>query len=146
MDEQQPENVVTLDFRAKRLKTQVTNENRDKCEVFTRFLDAGVVSIAFDPRLPLVQVPSHFKNENKLILNFAHGYRLPDFTFDESGIGATLTFPQGYFYCFVPWSAIFSMHSEDLEQSAHWALSTFPITQKRPILTLIKEEPPSPID
>lgn len=52
-------------------------------------------------------MPSHLADKPMLGLNFSYGYQLPDFAFDERGVSATLEFDEGYFFCQVPWEAVY---------------------------------------
>jgi len=121
MDDSTPDNVVRLNF-GKAQKPVVSPLALPIRSVFEEFLQAGIVAVALDTRVGQCQVPPSFRGESQLVLNFAYAYRVPDFGFDDHGIFATLTFPEGYFYCFVPWESILSMHSEALKKSAVWKL------------------------
>lgn len=83
-----------------------------KLQVFTKGLEQGIVMITLDPRCEGVSLPSQFSKNAYLSLNFAYGYNLPDFAFDEEGVSATLSFDEGYFYCLIPWKAVFRIGDE----------------------------------
>lgn len=125
MDDSTPDNVVQLNFgKAQKAVSPLVEQMRS---IFEDFLEAGIVAVAFDTRVGSSQVPPQFRGDDHLVLNFAYAYRVPDFGFDDKGIFATLSFPEGYFYCFVPWESILSMHSEALGKSAIWKLPTEPL-------------------
>ncbi len=83
------------------------NPNTEKLQAFKRGLEKGVVMVVLDARRPGVSVPSQFAKRPNLGLNYSYDYRLPDFAFDEQGVSATLSFDEGYFYCLVPWEAVY---------------------------------------
>lgn len=121
MDDSTPDNVVTLQF-GKPQAPVVSPLVEHMRTVFEEFLQAGIVAVVLDTRVAQCQVPQSFQGDPQLVLNFAYAYRVPDFGFDDQGIFATLTFPEGFFYCFIPWESISSMHSEALKKSAIWKL------------------------
>lgn len=138
-----PDNIVSVDFSKGRLKTrsesQIANPpplNLEKRRVFEELLQHGIVSVAFDPRVAGVKVPSQHQKLNHMVLNFSFGYRIPDFGFDDFGVRATLTFPEGYFFCDLLWEAVFSLHSDPLEKSSYWHQSE-PVM---PHLTLVEDD------
>lgn len=81
--------------------------NVQKLKVFRELLEHGVVLIMLDASREGVLVPSEFSGKQMLGLNFAYDYDLPDFGFDERGVSATLEFVEGYFFCKVPWEAVY---------------------------------------
>ena len=85
---------------------QLFSEN-PKLKAFKEGLEEGVVALVLDARCPGVQVPLAYVETSVLVLNFSYKYNLPDFAFDEEGVSATLTFDEGYFYCLVPWTAVY---------------------------------------
>lgn len=121
------DNVVLVDFAARKQKqadtpnVEITKSSIEKQHVFEEFLKAGIVAVAFDPSSPIADIPRRFRGLNSLIFNYSYGYRIEDFRFDNEGIRATLMFPEGYYYCFVPWNAVFSMRSEALQMESTWA-------------------------
>ena|SRR3989338_7509069 len=78
-----------------------------KLKAFTDGLEKGIVTILLDATRPGVQVPKGYAQNPILVLNFSYRYNLPDFAFDEEGVSATLAFDEGYFYCLVPWTAVY---------------------------------------
>jgi hypothetical protein len=79
----------------------------EKLEAFKEGLDKGVIMITLDATRQGVSVPSQFSRSTHLSLNYSYRYNLPDFAFDEEGVSATLSFDEGYFYCLVPWEAVY---------------------------------------
>lgn len=137
MDDNTPNNVVTVNF-GKPAKS-VSPVDEQKRTIFADFLEAGIVAVAFDTRDPHCQVPSRFRGERHLVLNFAYAYRVADFGFDDEGIFGTLTFPEGYFFCFVPWGSVLSMHSDALQKSAIWTLPEKDEPKPKNHLSLVKD-------
>jgi hypothetical protein len=113
-----PDNVVRLNFA--KPKKEVPPASAEKRTIFGAFLEEGIVAVVLDPRGPGCQIPPDFRDDEQLVLNFCYAYNINDFAFDDDGIGATLAFPQGYFYCFVPWHAVLAMHSDAMQKSAFW--------------------------
>lgn len=112
------DNVIRLDFA--RARPKVEPKTQEKRDVFAAFLESGVVSVILDPNFEGTQVPSEYRASDTLVLNFCYAYNISDFSFDDVGISATLTFPQGYFFCFVPWGAVYGLRSDALEKMAFW--------------------------
>lgn len=78
-----------------------------KLQAFGEALEQGVVLVILDATRPGVQVPSAYAQNRSLGLNFSYKYQLQDFAFDDQGVSATLSFDEGYFYCLVPWEAVY---------------------------------------
>jgi hypothetical protein len=77
-----------------------------KLEIFTEFVDAGMVSVTLDASAQGVCVPPQFEGRPELVLNFSHRFYIEDFTYDEHAICASLSFSGTPFYCVVPWKAV----------------------------------------
>ena len=88
------------------------SRNDGKLEIFKKGLENGIVMITLDATREGVSVPSRFSKDFALSLNFSYRYNLPDFAFDEEGVSATLSFDEGYFYCLVPWEAVYRIGNE----------------------------------
>lgn len=139
-----PDNIVSIDFgRARRKSTtddaipkELPALSLEKRRAFEELLEFGIVSIAFDPKAPLVEVPRNYRSSAHMVLNFSYRFHIHDFKFDDYGTRATLTFPEGYFCCYVPWDAVFSMHSDKAQKSLFWPDSSPPA----PHLTLLKDD------
>lgn len=139
--EENHDNVIAVDFSsAQKTKSPVKRErevpikNLEKLRVFEDFLAHGIASVVFDPRSDSVKVPEHFRNDAQMVLNFSYRFHIDDFRFDNDGVGATLTFQDGYSFCYIPWEKVFSIFSEKLQRSSAWPEDT-----KKPHLTLIDE-------
>lgn len=89
-----------------------TTKGARKLEAFKKGLERNVVMVTLDARREGVSVPSQFAKEVALSLNFSHRYNLPDFAFDEQGVSATLSFNEGYFFCLIPWEAVYRIGDE----------------------------------
>lgn len=143
MQDQLPSNVVSVDFSKGRKSvyspspaSAISESTRQKLKSFEEFLEAGIVSISFDPRDPSVQIPANFRQKSDLLLNFSYGYRIDDFRFDHDGVRATLMFPEGLFYCLIPWTKVFAIHSEELRKSLFWSDAE----TSRSHLTVVEDE------
>lgn len=86
---------------------QPTPRRVSKLEAFKKGLEQDIVMITLDSRREGVSVPSQFAGTPNLSLNFSHRYNLPDFAFDEQGVSAMLSFDEGYFFCLIPWGAVY---------------------------------------
>ncbi len=123
-------NVVTVDFSAKSsAKASMSPEDRSlnekKKALFHNWLDHGCVTVLFDARASGVKVPKEFAGRGDLRLNFSYDFLVPDFSFDDDNVWATLSFDSGEFYCFVPWRTVYGLQSEVLHQGAVW-FDSFP--------------------
>ena len=114
--ENQFDNVIRVDFGGnakskKELPAPPDALSAQKLRLFSEWIEAGMVMVVSDPRTNGVQVPSYLRNLCELRLNFSLRFDLRDFAFDEQGISATLMFPEGLFFCMLPWPAVFALHS-----------------------------------
>lgn len=106
------DNVVRVAFGAARpMRADACPRAPEKLAVFTRLVEAGMVLVHFDTRVPGARVPPQFAGDVQLGLNFSHRFGLPDFVFDDAGVRASLSFQGQPFFCDVPWSAVFMMRS-----------------------------------
>jgi stringent starvation protein B len=78
-------------------------------------LDEGGLFVHFDPRVPGVVAPVHFKSQPQLVFQFGRGLvvPIPDLLVDEEGISGTLSFSRTPHACFVPWEAVFALVGDD---------------------------------
>lgn len=115
------DNVIHVDFGARRARRTIEEPeppfyNVDtfvmdplavkKLEIFSEFVDGGMVSVTLDASAPGVCVPPQFAGRPELVLNFSHRFYIKDFTYDEHAICASLSFSGTPFYCVVPWGAV----------------------------------------
>ena len=140
--EKSHDNVISVDFSLNKKrkspanpKREVPIKNLEKLRIFERYLEHGIVSVAFNPRPASVIVPHQFKTEKTMALNFSYRFHIDDFKFDSEGMGATLTFENEYFFCYLPWEHVFSIFSEKLQNNSVW-----PDNPRRPHLTLLDDE------
>ena len=139
-----PDNIVSVDFGRARRKSsvdetipkEIPTQALEKRRAFEELLEFGIVSIAFDPKVALVEVPSIYRTSTHMVLNYSYRYHIHDFKFDDRGTRATLAFPEGYFCCYVPWDAVFSIHSDKAQKSLFWPDSSPPA----PHLQLLEDE------
>lgn len=107
-------------FPVAKNKVQTRARSREKLSLFEELLEQGVVMLILDARHPNVDVPSEFSQEYDLRLNFSYRFGLKDFTFDQSGVEATLSFSHGLYFCRVPWSAVFAIQSHASKLGSVW--------------------------
>lgn len=96
------------------------DRNRAKQRCFRHLLDAGVTALHFDARAAGVQVPEQLRSDPWLVLNYSYRYNVADFTFDDKGVQASLTFGGRPHLCFVPWKAVFAITDDARTQGQHW--------------------------
>lgn len=107
-----PDNVVRVAFGAARpIRADACPRAAEKLAAFTRLVDAGMVLVHLDTRVPGARVPPQYAGDVQLGLNFSHRFGLGDFVFDDVGVRASLSFQGQPFFCDVPWSAVFMMRS-----------------------------------
>lgn len=78
-------------------------------------LGEGSLFVHFDPRVPGVVAPAHFKSQPQLVFQFGRGLvvPIPDLLVDDEGISGTLSFSRTPHACFVPWEAVFALVGDD---------------------------------
>ena len=132
-----PDNVIRVNFGAPRAPAKPARDPRQderasydasiipedplaakKLEIFSKFIDLGMVSVTFDTRQPGVSVPARFHHQPSLVLNFSHRFFIEDFTYDELAVCASLSFGGQPFYCVVPWAAVKMLHSHHDKSAA----------------------------
>lgn len=127
-------NVVQVDFKNQApsprltLDPQIEELNEKKWDLFKSWLSHGVVCVLFDARCEHVKVPPEFISCGDLRLNFSYDFLVPDFNSNEVGVRATLSFDNGEFFCFVPWTSVYGLQSPKLNQGAVW-FESFPEDQ-----------------
>lgn len=121
------DNVVRVDFRERGKKALMGEPalNAKKYELFNEWLQHGTVCVLFDARLADVKVPLEFSTQGDLRLNFSYEFQIPDFNLNQVGVWATLSFDSGEHFCMVPWSSIYGMQCEKLNEGAVW-FESFP--------------------
>lgn len=107
---------------------------RAKLEVFSDYIERGMVMVTVDARPVGVRVPNHLKGELQLNLNFSHKFFIDDFAYDGRGIRASLTFRGQPYFCDLPWASVWMMRSmvdgavvvspEDVPEEVRGALAT----------------------
>ncbi len=76
-----------------------------------RMLQHGTVMIYLDTRRSEVDVPTIHRNQIQLALNLSYNFRIPDFKITDTLIEVSLTFPDGKYFCILPFTAIYGMTS-----------------------------------
>lgn len=109
------DNVVRLN-----IKPPPTESSIKKCGAFAAALKQGITTLVLDARVAGVRVPSMYASQKDLRLNFSYRFGLKDFMFDGQGVEATLSFSEGYFFCQVPWEAVFAIESVATQTSSIW--------------------------
>lgn len=110
----QKNNVVVIDFERKPKKNVLKPQghaNNQKRDLFVKVLAKGVVSVVLDACAPGVKVPPRYQATRDLVLNFSYDFHIPDFNFNDVAIWATLSFDEGEFFCWVPWSSVLGIFS-----------------------------------
>lgn len=138
------DNIIRVDFGKKcQTPKQPTDivcgpDTKQKYEVFCELIKDGMVMVTLDARLENVRVPPQFAECSDLRLNFAHGFKAPDFSYDLVGVRAYLSFDEGYFFCDVPWNAVFGFYSHTHDKGLFFD-PIKPKAEKQPTFTLVKE-------
>ncbi len=101
--------------------------------IMERLLDAGKVMVHLLPGLLGVRVPSNFRHERILRLNFSYRFGIADFQVDERGVRASLSFAGVQQFCDIPWGAVVALSSEVTDEIYVW-VEDFSLDQLEPIL------------
>lgn|GEM_PF-562039 len=112
-------NVVRVDFGKKAVNDHEYSlsscdkapRGDEKLFAFQKLIEMGMVMVTLDARTHGVRVPTRFKNDLQLHLNFSHRFGIDDFQYDERGVQASLSFQGQPFRCVIPWSAVYMMRS-----------------------------------
>jgi len=83
--------------------------------VMERLLDDGPVLVHLDPRRPGVRVPDAHAAGPRLVLRFGHNLTppIPDLAVGEEALEGTLTFRGVPFRCYIPWTSVFALVSDE---------------------------------
>jgi stringent starvation protein B len=86
-----------------------------KRDVLEKLLEDGPVLIHLDARHAGVEVPDAHRDNARLVLRLGFGLSppIPDLSFDDHGVRATLTFRGKPHPCMVPWDAVYAVVAED---------------------------------
>ena len=86
-----------------------------KKEVALAPLERSSVHVHLDPRGPEVVVPAWFKKQPQLVLQVGlnMAVRIPDLDVGDDAVSCTLSFSRSPFFCYMPWTAVFALVSED---------------------------------
>jgi stringent starvation protein B len=78
-------------------------------------LKEGLTSLHLDARRPGVVLPSDFRQEAHLMLQYGYvlAIPIPDLEVDEYGVRATLSFSQRPHLTVIPWTAVYAIASVD---------------------------------
>lgn len=96
----------------------IVESNEEKCELFSQWIDAGMVMVTLNSSLLGVKVPEQIQGLIQLNLNFSHNFYLDDFEYDRRGVRASLSFSGRSYFCEIPWPAIWTMRSDVLSKVA----------------------------
>jgi len=86
--------------------------SQKKMSFFKKSLDSGIATLYLDPRVFGVSVPKGISIGPVLVLNYSYKYGIADFSFDDFGVVASLTFSGSPFRCVVPWKAVFGIGNQ----------------------------------
>jgi hypothetical protein len=78
----------------------------EKKSFFERCLEDGGVAQVYVHRLPGLDLPTNIKTPTMLEYGWSQPIKIPDLTWSDQGISATLSFDQTPYATFVPWSAV----------------------------------------
>jgi stringent starvation protein B len=86
-----------------------------KKDVMLALLERSSVFIHLDPRREDVRVPAWFKKQPQLVLQVGlnMAVRIPDLDVSDDAVSCTLSFSRSPFFCYMPWTAVFALVSED---------------------------------
>jgi len=92
-----------------------TPELPPKKDVMLALLERSSVFIHLDPRREEVRVPAWFKKQPQLVLQVGlnMAVRIPDLDVSDDAVSCTLSFSRSPFFCYMPWTAVFALVSED---------------------------------
>jgi stringent starvation protein B len=92
-----------------------TPELPPKKDVMLALLERSSVFIHLDPRREDVRVPAWFKKQPQLVLQVGlnMAVRIPDLDVGDDAVSCTLSFSRTPFFCYMPWSSVFALVSED---------------------------------
>ena len=103
----------TIEELIRSLHQEGQDTNRAKYQIFSKMIEEGMVMVTLDPREDDVSVPQRFKAQSELRLNFSHGFRIADFSYDEEGVGASLSFDGQRHRCDIPWEYVYMLYSHE---------------------------------
>jgi stringent starvation protein B len=83
----------------------------EKLRTFARLIEQGMTMVTLDARREGVRVPPHLAQELMLNLNFSLRFGIDDFTYDDDGVRASLSFNKMPFLCDIPWSSVYQLTS-----------------------------------
>lgn len=89
----------------------------EKQKQLERLLLAGAVMVYVDSRKAGVKAPEKHLNNPQLALNLSYSFQIPDFKLGDDGIEATLTFPEGKFFCGLPYKAMYGITSRSIGET-----------------------------
>ena len=116
-------NIIFVDFKNRRripteeapkldlIESNIANSNEEKLQVFSSYLETGIVRTVVNSLAEDVKVPNEHRVA-KLPLNWSFKFKVADFGYDKYGVRGTLLFSQKPFFVDIPWervAAIFSL-------------------------------------
>jgi hypothetical protein len=119
-----------------------------KHQVALKLLESSGIFVHLDPRHPEVVVPSQFKTQRELVLQFGLNMRIPikDLEVDDGGISGTLSFSRRPFWCRIPWFAVHAIVSDVDRRGFSWGAAPVeaPPPPKRSHLRAVGPAEPEP--
>lgn len=92
----------------------------EKRSTFERLLESGISVVHLVPDHEGVHLPSHLYGQPAVLLNFSYQFNLDDFSFDDIGVSASLSFSGLDHPCHVPWPAVVAISNQDRSQVFFW--------------------------
>lgn len=106
-------------------------ETKQACAL--RLLQEGSIMIYIDARRSGVLVPRHYRDNHKLVLQFAYDLPLPirDLSITDHAISGTLSFNREPYWCTIPWSSVYAIMQADGDEQQIWASDAPPEVRKK---------------
>ena len=117
-----------------------------KLPLFAEFLKEGSVFVFVLPAPELVLPPMPANTEYPLPLEYGYNMAnpIPDLTWSERGIHATLSFNATAHKTFVPWRAVVAMRPQGQNAIVQWSWSLLPETAQLSVDATVSQPTPPP--
>lgn len=92
----------------------------EKRKSFLAMLEHGLTMLHLDARVTGVDVPTRFRGDAHLRLNFSLKFQLATFIIGDEGVEASLSFDGQPYRCVIPWTAVFGMTQNGTGDARVW--------------------------